>query len=222
MFHIIDLLPKKDVLKLRDAVDKFKFEDGVKTADKVTGLVKKNLQASDFSGSDVAQSVMRVLKASGELKRTVFPTTMAPLLLSRYGPGMEYGFHVDSTLMHGGRVRTDLGMTLFLSDPESYEGGELEVQLGNDERSSQLYKLPAGSIVVYPANYLHRVRKVTKGERVAIICWMQSLYRDPEHREIMRQLTDVQQLLRDKHKNSPVTQGGNRALNSLGRMWAGV
>lgn len=222
MFHTVDLLSKNDVEKLRTAIAAFEFKDGKASAGGVSSRVKNNLQAFDFASSDVAGSVMNALKLCMPLRDATYPKTMSPLTLSKYSKGMEYGFHVDNVHMHNGRVRSDLGMTLFLSDPESYEGGELEVLLGSGERSSQLYKLPAGSLVVYPANYLHRVRPVTHGERLAIICWIQSQYRDAEQREIIRQLRDAQKLLAQKHKNSPVLHGTSRALNSLQRMWSGV
>lgn len=97
---------------------------------------------------------------------------------------MAYGRHVDNPVIDGGRIRSDIAMTLFLSEPESYDGGELEICMGKGAESLLSYKLAAGSIILYPALHLHNVTEILSGTRLAVVGWVQSLVRDPLQRQI--------------------------------------
>lgn len=156
------------------------FTEGAATAGWHARGVKQNLQASDEAAAlEVQQALIRhPVFASGAL-----PRRLRPALFSRYVAGMAYGTHVDDALM-GARdpIRTDLAVTVFLSDPASYEGGELVI---DGHSGMQAYKLSAGDALVYPATQLHRVAEVSRGERLAAVLWVQSFVRDPSQREIL-------------------------------------
>ena len=136
-------------------------------------------------------------------------------MVNRYDVGMSYGSHIDHALM--GWVRTDLAFTLFLSDPASYEGGELvmETTMGNVN-----YKLPIGSAIVYPANTLHRVLPVKQGQRLAVIGWVQSMVRDPAKREILWDLDQATKTVFEQQGKSPAFDALIKSLANLLRMWA--
>ena len=116
----------------------------------------------------------------------MLPLKVFPPLFNRYDPGMTFGAHVDNAIRivpgHGGRIRTDVSCTLFLSDPESYDGGELIVE---DTYGEQRVKLPAGDAVIYPATSLHRVAPITRGSRLASFFWVQSMVRDDGQRSLL-------------------------------------
>ena len=123
---------------------------------------------------------MPALLANTAFRSIARPKDFVNMLASRYQPGMAYGTHVDNALMGG--VRTDLSFTLFLKEPDSYEGGALVIE-GNDGESE--IKLPAGSLVLYPTTTLHHVSEVTSGERLAIVGWVRSYVRSHENRETL-------------------------------------
>ena len=121
------------------------------------------------------------------------PKTIIGPLFSRYRPGHAYGTHVDDALIGG--ARTDVSFTLFLADPETYDGGELIIDTASGEES---FKLPAGSLVTYPATMLHRVAPVTRGERMVAAGWVRSTVRDPAHRELLFDLETARRRLFDR------------------------
>ena len=143
------------------------------------------------------------------------PKRLVRLLISRYEPGMTYGTHVDDAMIDG--VRTDLSFTLFLSDPASYEGGELVVEDSYGERA---IKLSPGELILYPSTTLHRVEPVTAGLRLAAVGWLRSYVRDAERREI---LFDLETALRQVHAErgkTPVFDLLVKTRTNLLRRWA--
>jgi PKHD-type hydroxylase len=128
---------------------------------------------------------------------------------------MAYGTHVDNPMM--GMMRTDVSFTLFLSDPESYEGGELIIETVSGE---QPIKLPAGSMVAYPSTSLHRVAEVTKGERYAAVGWIRSFIRDSAKRELMFDLDTVRKSLQNKSEMEAERTVLNKTVANLFRMWS--
>ncbi len=201
---------------LRDAAAGLSFEDGRKTAGKFAAEVKANDQASPCPELDaVLAQVQRALAASGLFNSAARPKAMTRLILSRYRQGQTYGLHVDDAMMQG--LRTDISFTLFLSDPESYDGGALIIE---DSFEARAVKLAAGDVFLYPSTTLHRVEPVTRGERLAVVGWVQSLIRRADQREI---LFDLDQAIAEAHAT-----GGKSALfdrlaksrSNLLRMWA--
>lgn len=180
-----DLLNERQVQALRQLAAGSQFVDG--RVSNPHSSVKNNLQLYD---KDAADGLARALYASEEFNEFAFPVTLSPPLISRYVPGMHYGPHSDAAYLPIGEkpIRCDLSCTIFLSDPDSYEGGALRVELGTRELR---FRLPAGSAVVYPSSMMHEVEAVTQGERLAGITFIQSRIADQRKREILFDLNEV-------------------------------
>ena len=142
------------------------------------------------------------------------PKAIIGPLFSRYQPGHAYGTHVDDALIGG--VRTDVSFTLFLSDPVSYDGGELIIDTASGEES---FKLPAGSLVTYPATSLHRVAPVTRGERLAAAGWVRSHLRDPAHRELLFDLETARRRLFEREGKTVEADLLAKCAANLMRLW---
>jgi PKHD-type hydroxylase len=136
-------------------------------------------------------------------------------MVSRYRPGMEYGFHVDDPIIEGSR--TDLSFTLYLSDPDSYDGGGLVVDDAIEER---VIRLDPGDAVLYPTSALHRVEPVTRGERVAVVGWVTSWVRDAARREVLFDLDEAARASFAAHGKTPAFDRLCKAKSNLYRMWA--
>jgi len=211
------VLSRDDLSLLREGFAKIRFEDGRRTAGFAAREVKNNLQAA---GSDRRLETLRKLAADRILSNDVFrtavrPKQLSPLLLSRYEPGMTYGSHVDDALMQG--MRTDVAFTLFVSDPDAYEGGELTIETAAGEDA---VKLEAGAMVAYPATSLHHVAEVTRGERLAVVGWVRSFIRDAAHRELLFDLDTARRSLFAREGKSREFDLMSKSLANLVRMWA--
>jgi PKHD-type hydroxylase len=209
--HLVhQLLAPEQVASLRGRLEQGPWSDGRRTAGVQAARYKHNLQLEPGCALHVesAELVKHALLANDTFKQLTLPRRMSTLIFSRYDEGMEYGPHTDDAYRANELLRTDLAVTLFLSDPHSYDGGELTV--GNSA-----VKPAAGDAVVYPASTIHRVAKVTRGTRLAAVFWVQSLVRDQGQRDILFTLQDL------------VTRLGNPALaltlarvqQNLLRMW---
>lgn len=183
---------------IRGALDTAGFVSGASTAGWHAVKVKNNLQAaSDVAAKRIQQCLMR----HPLFRSAALPARLCTPLFSRYTTGMAYGRHVDEALMGGGdggagtALRSDLAVTVFLSDPADYDGGELVIENVSGALS---YKLEAGQAIVYPATTLHRVAEVTRGERLAAVLWVQSLVRDVAQREILFDLDTARRGVWDK------------------------
>jgi PKHD-type hydroxylase len=162
------------------------FESGAQTAGWHAKDVKNNEQAKGTAANAVREVVEAALLAHPVFKAASQAKKIIRSLVSRYKPGMAYGTHIDDPMMGG--VRTDLSFTLFLSDPETYDGGALVIE-GHDGDTE--IKLPAGSLVLYPTTTLHRVNAVTRGERLAFVGWVRSFIRNGDDREIVFDLENL-------------------------------
>lgn len=215
--QIADVLNQADVASLREQLngDAASFTSGAATA----GWYAKGVKHNDQSASPIAIKAMETAQAAlsshAVFKAAARPKTFVKMLVSRYRPGMAYGSHVDDALMNG--VRTDLSFTLFLSDPATYDGGELVIE-GNDGDS--IIKLAPGSAILYPTTSLHHVAEVTRGERLAIVGWVRSFIRSPEHRETLFDLDQAIAGLRATNGDRTITDRVFKARNNLIRMWA--
>jgi PKHD-type hydroxylase len=192
------------------------FIDGRVTAGWSARLVKNNEQAQ----SDEALDELRATLEERILGNEVFqlaaqPKVLTPILISRYAPGRQYGTHVDDALMSG--MRTDLSFTLFLSEPDTYEGGELVMETSAGE---QPYKLPAGAMIVYPSTTLHRVMPVESGLRVAAVGWVRSYLRSAECREILFDLETARREMFQRHGKTPAFDLLSKCSSNLLRLWA--
>ena len=188
--EVQDLLTPDEIRHLVGLFDRLHFVDG--RATNQHSKVKNNLQLDyeDPGYKDSADLLHAALTRSPEVQAFAFPKVIAPPLLTRYAPGMNYGAHADAPFMEvGGQViRADLSCTIFLADPSAYEGGELSVQLGGRRLA---FKLPPGGAVIYPSTTLHEVRPVTSGERLVAITFMESRVPDQFQRDLLCQLNDV-------------------------------
>ena len=223
LLHIPQVLSREQVRALRAAIDAAPWEDGRATVDGHGAMVKNNRQLAQTSPVGLAQG-QRVLEALGtqpEYFSAVLPVRHLPPLFNRYSVGETYGLHVDGAMRRSpsspGWMRTDVSSTLFLSDPEDYDGGELVVV---DTYGTHEVKLPAGDLIVYPATSLHRVEPVTRGERVASFFWTQSMVRDNAQRAMLFELDQTIQKLRTRHGETDETLALTGQYHNLLRMWA--
>jgi PKHD-type hydroxylase len=214
---IADILPREDVIRVREGLAAAAFRDGRATAGAAARAVKSNVQAdgADPRVRALAGFVRGALERHELFAAYARPARWSDLLFSRYGPGDSYGLHVDAATMAaegGGRLRTDLSFTLFLSDPEDYEGGGLLLDELDGEREA---RPPAGSVVVYATGALHRVTPVLRGERLACVGWIQSQVRRADERELMFDLARVQAAL----PNGELRLLLSKSVGNLLRMW---
>ena len=217
LLFIADLIDKETVARLQAWLAEANFADGRKTAGADAAKVKNNEQvdSSDPQLADMQKLITDTLWDHPLFNMAVRPSRIRPPLFSRYWPGMTYGNHVDNALMGG--MRTDVSMTLFLSDPADYDGGELVI---DSTAGEQEIKLPPGSAVIYPTTALHRVAPVQRGQRLAAVTWARSLVRDPAAREILFDLETAQIKLAEQHGKTPELDLISKTRANLLRMWA--
>jgi len=223
---IPDVLSRADVAEFRSAMDAVAWEDGRSTAGAQSALVKKNEQLppdGELSRA-LGKRVVKALTANPLFLSAAIPLHIFPPLFNRYAAdsGHHFGIHVDNAVrgdpLTGLRIRTDLSVTLFLSEPEDYDGGELVVE---DYYGSHQVKLPAGHLVLYPATSLHMVTPVTRGARVASFFWIQSMVRDERARSMIFDLdTSIQQLADRLGRDDPETVRLTGIYHNLIRYWA--
>src|ERR1700684_3846661 len=191
---IPDMLTKADVTEFRAVMDNALWEDGRSTAGAQSALVKNNEQLPP--NGDISRKlggrVIKALAANPLFISAAIPRHIFPPLFNRYGAGQHFGVHVDNAVrgdhLTGTRIRTDLSATLFLSEPDEYDGGELSVE---DYCGSHEVKLPAGHLVLYPATSLHTVTTLTRGMRTASFFWLQSMIRDAQARSMIFDLDNT-------------------------------
>ena len=222
LITIEGVISPQEVAAARAFMAQGEFLDGGLSAGKMAEGVKNNLELAQ--GSDIFKRLNAVvfekLLRHPRFQAAALPNKTAAPFYSRYSAGMQYGAHVDNPLMGSGPyLRTDVSSTLFLSDPDSYEGGELCVMTGFGE---QKVKLAAGCAVVYPSSSLHHVAEVTEGERQALVVWLQSCVRDPAQREILYRLWQSRESLLVADPDGEDTQRIDYIYANLVRMWAEV
>jgi PKHD-type hydroxylase len=188
--EIADILTAQECQRLREVAKTARFADG--RISSPHSRVKDNLQIDhgDEAYAESSRMVAAALQRSEAFRNFAYPRIMAPPLLARYEPAMKYGLHSDSPFMQVGNrpLRSDLSCTVFISEPDTYEGGELAIQLGTRQVA---FKGAAGSAVLYPSTTLHEVRPVTAGERLVAITFIESQIPDPAYRELLFQLDEV-------------------------------
>jgi PKHD-type hydroxylase len=212
-----NVLAADEIATVRATLARTRFVEGKATAGFAARTVKNNRQAE---GSDRSLATIRKLVAERILGNEVFrlavrPKTLSPLLFSRYEAGMHYGRHVDDALMGG--MRTDVSFTLFLSDPTSYDGGELTIESAAGEET---FKLESGALVAYSATSLHRVADVTRGARLAAVGWARSFVRDSARRELLFDLDIARRQLFARDGKSAEFDLISKSFANLMRMWA--
>ena len=226
MLHIPEVLTKAQVAELRRVIDAGDWVDGNATSGTQSALAKRNEQLSE--GSEAAryagEKILDALSRSPLFVTAALPQTVFPPLFNRYGGGQTFGTHIDNSIRQSRdgsvRIRSDLSATLFLTEPEDYDGGELLVE---DTYGVHEVKLPAGDMILYPASSLHQVTPVTRGARTSSFCWIQSMIRDDARRALLFQMDiAIQQLSLKVGAGAPELVSLTGTYHNLLRMWAEV
>ena len=224
MIQVPEVLTGAQVAEVRRLIDGAEWVDGNVTSGTQAALAKRNRQLPE-DGAAAKRAGEVVLDALGRhplFMAAALPAKIWPPLFNRYAGGERFGVHVDNAVRvkRGGieRLRSDLSATLFLSDPDSYEGGELTVE---DTYGAHAVKLAAGDLILYPASSLHHVTPVTSGERVASFFWIQSMVRDEPQRRVLFDLdVSVQRLAAELGRAHASVVALTGTYHNLLRMWA--
>jgi len=224
MLHIPNVLTREQVASMRRRMEQGEWVDGRATVGEQGAQVKQNRQLA--VGSPLALELGAEVLAALERQPLFFAAalpkqTIAPQF-NRYAGGEHYGDHVDGALRRlpqGGWLRTDVSTTLFLCDPEDYEGGELVV---SDAYGTHEVKLPAGDMIVYPSTSIHHVAPVTRGERICSFFWTQSMVRDDARRGMLLELDQTIQSLRARLGDCSETVNLTGHYHNLLRQWSEV
>lgn len=218
IIQISDAIDAETIKSVVSGIDPSHFTDGKVTAGWAAKEVKKNQQLGRNKKAQAATGVLLDrLQKNAMVQSVIRPKQVARVTVNRYEQGEYYGTHMDDSLMNG--ARTDISFTLGLSPLEDYDGGELVIEDSSGERS---WRLGQGDILIYPSHYLHRVEAVSRGERLAMIGWVQSLVKQPNHREL---LFDVEQSLKAEFDTNGKSQNFDRltkVFHNLLREWADV
>jgi len=194
LVQIPNILTPEEVAHCRQVLETSPWVDGAASAGEQARKVKFNLQIPQTSeeAQTLGEVILSALGRNPQFNSLALPLHVYPPLFNRYDVGMRYGEHVDGAFRgvvtktgHGSRIRQDISTTIFLSQPDEYEGGELVIVDGDNESR---VKLPAGSAIIYPTTHLHRVETVTRGSRWASFFWTQSLVRDGFMRDMLYEL----------------------------------
>jgi PKHD-type hydroxylase len=212
------------VAGLRALLERGAWADGRITAGTQSAQVKNNRQLPEESpeAREAAARVRAALERNALFFTAALPRRIYPPLFNRYGgEANAFGAHVDNAVRThratGEHVRTDLSATLFLSDPEDYDGGELVIEEAGGDRA---WKLEAGALLLYPGSTVHRVNPVTRGERLASFFWIESMVREPDRRRVLFDLDMSILSLRGAHGDGRETLRLTACYHNLLRMWA--
>ena len=222
IFCIADVLTPEELKTTLTLLQQADFVDGKTTAGRYVKSVKNNQQIKTDSEitSELRSIVLEALKRNELFKVAVRPKIIRPIIFSRYDVGMYYGSHFDNAIMGDESIsRTDVSLTLFLTDPDTYKGGELVIETSLGEQS---FKLDAGSAIVYPSSTLHRVETVTEGTRWVAITWIQSLVRDPSQREILFDLDTARRSIFQQYGKTIEFDLIAKSHANLLRKWADI
>ena len=222
IFSIDQILSPDELTEIKQVLDRAEFVDGKLTAGWHAKLVKNNQQLkAGTSQNELKAKIRAALNKNPLFQTAIRPKSIHSLLFSRYSEGMSYDTHVDNALMSGksGLSRSDVSFTLFLSDPDEYTGGELTIE---GVQSGQSYKLETGSAIFYPSTTLHRVNPVTKGTRLVVVGWVQSIIREGSDREILFDLETARRAIFAKSGKTPEFDLVSKSIANLLRKWAEV
>ena len=225
LLKIQSILSKTQVQQVRDALREAEWVDGNITAGYQSAQAKNNQQLPENSpvARQLGDLILMALAQNKLFMSAALPAKIFPPLFNCYQGGQAFGVHVDNAIRQVPgtpvKVRTDVSMTLFLSEPEEYDGGELVIE---DTYGSQKIKLAAGDMVLYPATSLHRVTPVTRGCRFASFFWLQSMISSDEKRSLLFDMDMAIQSLRAKIEDSPEIIQLTGVYHNLLRQWAQV
>ena len=222
LLHIENVLDRETLARCRQLLDNADWADGRMTSGWQSRSIKNNqqLRRDDPVAREVGQIIVAALNANSQFFSAALPRRMVPPMFNRYGEGMYLGNHIDNAVQGipgtDERIRGDVSATLFFSDPDEYDGGELLIE---DTYGVHSVKLPAGDMVLYPSTSLHRVETITRGARVASFFWIESMVRDVGERGLLFDLDTALCALRADGENAATTQLTGVYHNLL-RRWA--
>ena len=226
LIAVPQVLSSDQLAEVRRLVDAGEWRDGKATAGQQSEFAKRNLQlpSSDANAQAAGRIVMDAIANNGLFMSAALPDRVFPPLFNRYDAGAGHGFdsHVDNAIRYlddkSNRIRTDLSATLFLAEPDDYDGGELIVE---DTYGEHAVKLPAGDMVLYPATSLHRVEPVTRGSRIASFFWIQSMVRDDGQRTLLLNMdASIRSLAGKLGDKDPSIVSLTGTYHNLLRRWA--
>lgn len=223
MLQIPGVLGKDEVARLRGLIDAADWADGNATSGFQAALAKQNRQLPGDSGAalEAGAAILAALDRHPLFVSAALPARILPPLFNRYGVGDGFGDHIDNSIRRdrdGRQLRTDLSATLFLTEPEDYDGGELTV---DDTYGVHQVKLAAGDMILYPASSLHRVEAITRGARVSSFFWIQSLVRDDARRALLFDMDmAIQRAGAGLGQGDAAVISLTGAYHNLLRMWA--
>ena len=227
LLHIPNVLTREETLEMREALERAEWTDGRETVGAQGAQVKRNEQLPESSPvrHSLGARILAALARNPLYFSACLPLRTLPPRFNRYHGGGQYGFHVDGSVMVLGEaeakqhIRSDISCTLFLCEPESYDGGELVI---SDTYGEHEIKLPAGDAIVYPSSSLHKVTPVTRGTRVASFFWVQSMVRDDAQRRLLFDLDTSIETLRRSNANAEAVLQLTNVYHNLLRRWAEV
>ncbi|MBU2871689.1 Fe2+-dependent dioxygenase [Colwellia sp. E2M01] len=223
LLRIPNVLNKEQIKYIKDAMLQADWADGNITAGYQSSQTKNNLQLPENSAIaiEMGDLILSALAKSNMFMSAALPLKIFPPLFNCYQGGGNFGVHIDNAIRQVPgtpvKVRTDLSMTLFISEPDEYEGGELTIE---DTYGSQKVKLAAGDMILYPATSLHHVTPVTKGRRLASFFWLQSLVNSDERRSILYNMDTAIQSLRAQVNDSPEIVQLTGVYHNMLRQWS--
>ena len=225
LVQIPDVLTAEQVAQGRRLLDAAEWVDGRVTAGHQSARAKDNVQIPEGNPAarEVGEMVVKALQQNTLFVTAALPVHVFPPLFNRYAGGQSFGSHVDNAIRTvpgtAHRIRTDLSATLFFSQPDEYDGGELMIE---ETYGVHAVKLPAGSMVLYPSTSLHHVRPVTRGARVSSFFWLQSMVRDDGERTLLFDLDAAIRTLNQSAPQHPVSVQLTGVYHNLLRKWAEV
>jgi len=220
LIQLNGVLDRQQLDTVHQLVTAGEFNDGSRSAGKAARRVKQNeeLSLDSTSMTRLNNLVMGSLVKHPVYRSAAMPLKVAAPYYAHYTQGMSYGEHVDDPVMgEGGLYRSDLSVTIFLNDPQEYDGGELVIRTAFGDQS---VKLPAGAAVLYPSSSTHRVAEVTRGERLVAVSWIQSLVRHPDQRALLHDLNQARETLLRDNPDADATRQVNQSYINLVRMWS--
>ncbi|MGJ8655218.1 MAG: Fe2+-dependent dioxygenase [Akkermansiaceae bacterium] len=227
ILQIPDVFSPTEVQEIRQQLDQANWQDGSHTAGQQAKNVKSNLQLDiqDPIAREIGARITQALSTNPLFLSAALPNTVLPPMFNKYEGGGTFGTHVDNAIRYipgtSQKIRTDLSATLFFSDPDEYEGGELHIE---DTYGSQTVKLPAGHMILYPSTSLHHVTPVTSGARVSSFFWIQSMVKDDQHRALLFDLdSSIQNITAHSEAGSIIDQNAVKLTgiyHNLIRQWA--
>jgi len=223
LLPIPEVLTAAQIAEARQILDQAEWADGRVTAGHQSARAKDNMQLPEDSPAArrLGDMILRALEQNALFISAALPLRVFPPLFNRYQGGQKFGTHVDNAIRQvtgtPHRIRTDLSATLFLCEPDEYDGGELVIE---DTYGTHNVKLPAGHLILYPSTSLHQVRPVTRGARVASFFWIQSMVRDDAERTLLFDLDVAIQRITGDLPGNPVNVQLTGVYHNLLRRWA--